>query len=337
MRFSVGLPTGMEGLMYPIPFAGIDDILIIARRAEELGYEGVWGNDHMTTQAYVRQEFDTPPNYWELLITLTAIAMQTSRLRIGTGVLIPAMRRDIVVLAKQIATLDHISKGRLTLGVGVGAYREEFEALQPNCKIHRGDALEESLKAIRTLFSRRNADWEGKYYQYRDVEMYPKPIQQPFPIYIGGNSPNALRRAAHFGQGWIGAGMPPEQFKTAINKIYQYLTDAGRAGESFDIAPQFSACLESSYEIAINKFRQSQMYKHLISLSKTTLKDQVDQGFRFEEIDLVGDKDEIIKRIATLQQIGVTHLAGILFTANSVSDYLDQMQRFAEEIIPFFQ
>ena len=128
MRFSVGLPTGMEGLMYPIPFAGIQDLPLIARQAEALGYEGVWGNDHMNTQSYVRQAFAAPPNFWEVLITLTAVAAATSRLRIGTGVLVPAMRRDIVVLAKQIATLDHISDGRLYAGVGVGAYREEFES-----------------------------------------------------------------------------------------------------------------------------------------------------------------------------------------------------------------
>ena len=172
MRFSVGLPTGMEGLMYPVPFAGIQDLLLIARQAEALGYEGVWGNDHMNTQAYVRQEFAAPPNFWEVLITLTAVAANTNHLRIGTGVLVPAMRRDIVVLAKQIASLDHISNGRLTLGVGVGAYREEFESLQPHTQINRGKALEESLQALRQLFEQRNTSYEGEYYQFRDVEMY---------------------------------------------------------------------------------------------------------------------------------------------------------------------
>lgn len=126
MCFSVGLPTGMEGLMYPIPFAGIEEMITIACQAEELGYDGVWGNDHMNTQIYVRQEFNTPPNYWEVLITLTVIAANTGRLKIGTGVLVPALRHDIVVLAKQIATLDHVSHGRLILGMGVGAYREEI-------------------------------------------------------------------------------------------------------------------------------------------------------------------------------------------------------------------
>lgn len=335
MRFSVGLPTGMEGLMYPVPFAGIEDMINIACLAEKLGYEGVWGNDHMNTQRYVRQEFALPPNYWELLITLTAIASATKHLKIGTGVLIPAMRRDIVVLAKQIVTLDHISKGRLTLGVGVGAYREEFESLQPQITINRGNALEECLQALRMLFEQRNASWDGNYYHFHDVEMFPKPLQHPFPIYIGGNNPNALRRAAHYGQGWLGAGMPLIQFKAAIEQLDQHLAEAGREAATLDIAPQFSACLGDTHEKALETFRQSQMYKHLLSLSQTTLKDQVSSGYSFEEIDLVGDKDEIIERIDALKHIGVTHLAGILFTANSVSEYLDQMQRFSEEIVPF--
>ena len=77
MRFSVGLPTCMEGMMYPVPFASPDQLIDIAQYAEKLGYDSVWGNDHMTTQRYVREEFATPPNFWEILITLATIAANT--------------------------------------------------------------------------------------------------------------------------------------------------------------------------------------------------------------------------------------------------------------------
>src|SRR5258708_3942182 len=192
MRVSAGLPTGMEGLTYPIPFSDPENVIRIAQAAEKFGYDSVWGNDHMTTQHYVRAEFPVPPRFWEPLVTYAFLAAQTTRLRFGTGVLVLPMRRDIVVTAKQIATLDHFSNGRVEIGVGVGAYREEFEALNPGAHVHRGDMVEEGVKALHLLFSKRSATFDGKYYKFKDVELSPKPKQKRLPIYIGGNNPNQL-------------------------------------------------------------------------------------------------------------------------------------------------
>src|ERR1700677_2431870 len=174
---SSGLPTCMEGLTYPIPFSDPANLLRIARHAETLGYHSVWGNDHMTTQNYVRAEFPTPPRFWEPLVTYAWLAASTTTLRFGTGILVLPMRRDIVVTAKQIATLDHLSGGRLEIGVGVGAYREEFDALRPEGGVHRGDMVEEGVQALQLLFKERNATFDGKYYKYKDVEFFPKPKQ----------------------------------------------------------------------------------------------------------------------------------------------------------------
>src|SRR5262249_32033716 len=187
---SAGLPTGMEGLTYPIPFADPENIIRIAQTAERLGYDAVWGNDHMTTQNYVRAEFPTPPRFWEPLVTYAFVLAHTKTLKVGTGVLVLPMRRDIVVTAKQIATLDHFGGGRVELGVGVGAYREEFEALQPDCALKRGDIVDEGVAALRALFSTRVASFEGQFYRFRNVELAPKTVRPRIPIYIGGNHPN---------------------------------------------------------------------------------------------------------------------------------------------------
>lgn len=337
MRFSIGLPTCMEGMMYPIPFASSDQIIDIAQYAETLGYHSVWGNDHMTTQRYVRDEYATPPNFWEILITLATIAANTKTIRVATGVLVPAMRRDIVVVAKQIATLDQFSGGRLLVGMGVGAYREEFEALNPGRDAQRGEILEECIQALRMLFSQRVADWNGKYFSFRDVEMYPKPVQSPLPIYVGGNNQNAIRRAAVYGQGWMGAGLPADQLHMHVSRLREIAAENGRDAGSIDIAPQYAACIDSSNELAIRRFRGSQMYKHLASLKATTLKDQVKAGAAFEDTHLIGDSQSIIEKIEKLREVGMTHLSGILFTANTPQEMKDQMQRFAEEVVPHFQ
>lgn len=333
MRFSFGLPTCMEGMMYPVPFATAQEIVELAQFAEQLGYHSVWGNDHMTTQAYVREEFPAPPNFWEILITLSYIAAETKTLKLATGVLVLAMRRDIVVLAKQLATLDQFSGGRLLVGIGVGAYREEFEALQPTLKIHRGKLLEEGVQALQHLFAERLASWDKEYFHFEGVEMYPKPAQTPLPIYIGGNSPNAVRRAALYGQGWMGAGMPVDQMQASVLRLREIAREQGRDPSEIEIAPQFVASIGASYETAVEDFRASQMYQHLLSLSATTLKDQVTEGGGFEEFDLVGTADDIIEKVAAYRQVGVNHISGLLFPANSVSEMRDQMQRFAEEVI----
>ena len=332
MIVSVGLPTCMEGMMYPVPFATVDEVIEIAKLAETLGYDSVWGNDHMTTQRYVRAEYATPPNYWEPLIMYAYIAAETTTLRMGTGILVIPMRQDIVVVAKQIATLDHLSKGRLSLGVGVGAYREEFEALAPHTSAHRGDMLEEGVQALQHLFSERVASWQGTYYHFHDVEMYPKPVQNPVPLYFGGNNPNAVRRAATYGTGWMPAALPPNQFRERLDTLQRIASEKQRDDIEFDIAPQLITYIGKTHEEALTHFHASQIYKHLASLKKSTLKGQTEETFA--DTNLIGTADEIVEKIKKLETVGVTHLCGLYFAANSISELQEQMQIFAEDVLP---
>ncbi len=332
MKISVGLPTGMEGLMYPVPFSTPKDIVDIAVHAERLGYHSVWGNDHMTTQHYVREEFSTPPNYWEPLITYGFIAAATKTLRMGTGMLVLPMRRDIVVTAKQIATLDQFSGGRIEIGIGVGAYREEFEALQPHFKAHRGNMVDEGLHALRQLFTERTATYEGEYYQYRDVEMFPKPLQKQLPLYLGGNNKNAILRAANAGDGWMPACVEVEKLRESTKVLHDLAAKKGRDASALEVAPQYIVYLGKNREEAIAKFKQSQMYNHLVSLSKSTLKDQGEVAH--EDINLVGDAQHIIDLGLKLKEAGATHLLGLYFAVNTMPELLDQMQAFAEEVMP---
>ncbi len=329
---SAGLPTGMEGLTYPIPFSSPETLLQIALHAEKLGYHSVWGNDHMTTQHYVREEFPVPPRFWEPLVTYAYLAAKTTTLRFGTGILVLPMRRDIVVTAKQIATLDHLSGGRVEIAVGVGAYREEFEALRPEGGVHRGDMVEEGVEALQLLFSERVSSFDGKYYKFKDVEFYPKPLQTHLPIYFGGNSPNHIARVAERADGWIPAGMAAERLKPMVTKLKDLAAEKGRDPSSIAIAPQYIVHAGKTYEGALARYKQSQMHKHLLSLAKSTMKGQ--EGIALEDANLIGDVDTILAKIAKAKDAGVTHLLGLYFAANDVQELLDQMQLFAEEVMP---
>jgi len=333
MLVSAGLPTGMEGLTYPIPFSEPDAVIKIARHAEALGYHSVWGNDHMTTQHYVRAEFPAPPRFWEPLMTYAFVAAATTTLRFGTGLLVLPMRRDIVVTAKQIATLDHFSGGRLEIGVGIGAYREEFEALHPGERLARGAIVDEGLQALNLLFGQRVASFDGAYYKFRDVELAPKPLQRRLPIYVGGNNVNNIKRAIRYdADGWLPAAVPLDRLREDVKLLHELAHQAGRDPKSVAVAPQYVVHLGKTQEAALARFRQSQMNAHLTSLRKSTLKSQ--GALSHEDINLIGAPDAVIARARALKAAGVTHLLGLYFAANSVDELLDQMQMFAEQVMP---
>jgi probable F420-dependent oxidoreductase len=335
MKFSIGLPTCLEGMMYPVPFAEPEDLLRVAVAAEELGYYGVMGNDHMTTQRYVRQSFQRPPRFYEPLITYAYIAAHTSRIKLITGVIVLPMRSP-VVLAKQVATLDVFSGGRVVLGVGVGAYREEFEALFPQAhrSMNRGQMLVEGLEALSILFCQDTASYRGRYFSFQDVQMYPKPLQDPLPILVGGNSPEQPIRAGRLAHGWLPAVLSPEEVAAGAAAMVRAAREAGRDHLSLEVAPQFAVSIASDHDTAVERLLSSQLYRHLESLKGSTLKGQ--DLADFERRNLVGTPQEVRRRLEEYRSAGVTHCSGMLFAADDIPTYLKQMELFAKEVMPEF-
>ena len=334
LSFGVHIPTCIEGMMYPIPFARTEDILPTALLCERLGFDSVWGNDHMTTQRYVRREFPTPPNYYEPLVTFTYVAARTTRLRVCTCILVLPMRH-VVVAAKQAATLDQLSGGRLVLGVGAGAYREEYEALFPDAKdVHRGSLVDEGMRALRRLFTERRVTFRGRYVHFEDVECFPKPVQDPLPIYAGGNHAEVRRRAGELGDGWLPAVLSPEEIRRGVEDVRRAAERAGRDGTRIDVAPQLVVSIGRTQEAALRRFRGSQLYKHLESLTATTLREQTGG---YEQRNLIGSPEAISERIRAYQAAGVTTLAGMLFVASTVTEMQDAIELFGREVLPNFR
>ncbi len=334
LKFGVALPTCTEGMIYPVPFATPDDVVRVAVEAEKLGYHEVMGNDHMTTQQYVRERWTDPPNFFEILVTYAYCAARTTKIKLMTGVVVMPMRQP-VLLAKQVATLDQFSKGRVILGLGVGAYREEFEATYPQLKeIPRAELVEEGIRSLRILFSERRASFSGKHFQFSDVEMYPKPAQDPLPIYSSGNAEGSIRRAAELCQGWLPAGMGPARIAEGREKLRAYALAAGRNPDDIAIAPQLVVCIGRTVEEAEKVFKRSQAYEHLVSLQQSTLK-----GFdiaSYVAMNLIGSVDEVIERVAAYRDAGAVHFPGLLFVANTVDEMIEQFQLFAEAVVPSF-
>ena len=336
IRFGVGIPTGTEGLMYPIPYASALDVVEQSVYAEQLGFDSVWGNDHVQTQKYVVDEFGQYPRYYAPLLELATIAGRTSTIQLCTALLVLPFRHP-VVMAKELATLDQLSGGRLRLGVGIGAYREEFEAQygRDAAAVQRGEMLEESIELMQRIFTEDCVTHEGKYYSVRDLVSFPKPVQNPFPFYFGGNSAKSFERTAKYGTGWLPAGLTTDEIRHGVEELRRACDRCGRDFDEIDIAPQLGIMMKDTSEEAHAAYRASQHYKHGLSLASSTYKGRDIQNYATRR--LVGSRQEVIDRIGAYIDAGVTHFAALIFADNTLEASKEQMQRFAEEVLPVFR
>ena len=332
INFGIGIPTGTEGLMYPIPFAKARDNIRLSQKAEEFGFDSVWGNDHISTQHYVREEFPTPPNYYAPLLVLASIAENTKKIKVATALLVVPFRHP-VIMAKELATLDQLTQGRILIGVGIGAYREEFEAMtgEKSKKVNRGSYLDECLVILQKIFNEDVVTHRGDYFDIQSLQSYPKPLQKPFPFYIGGNSPQGRERTARFGLGWLPAALTPGEIQKAVEEIKFHCDKYKQDFKEIDIAPQMAVSIGKTQEEAIAKFKKSQLYNHFESLKKSTFKNQ-DTGL-IAERNLIGSPEQILEQIDKFTTAGVTTFSALLFAVNTVDQFIESMQFFAEEVI----
>lgn len=333
-RFGVAYPTGMEGLMYPVPFSDTSDLVDLAVTAETLGFDSIGGNDHIITQDYVKEEWEDDPRYYDVFNTFSYIAAKTSEIKLNTAVTVLPLR-DPVWVAKQAMTLDRFSDGRVLLGSGVGAYREEFEAVHPNVSLPRGKIMDESVEALSQLFSEGPVSYDGEHVHFNEVDLHPKSVQEPFPFYVGGNHPNAMKRAVKWGQGWLPAGLTPAEIEERNQDLADLCDEYGRDPGDIDVAPQLIAAINQDRETARDTFKRSQVFEHLKSLTGSTLKDQslddlVDQN-------LIGSPDELIEKLDRYHDAGVNHFPAIIFAANDVTGLKEQMEVFANTVVPSFE
>jgi probable F420-dependent oxidoreductase len=218
MRLGVTIPNNW-GIADP------RQVLAMGPLAESLGYDSVWTMDHLLNSGYIRERLDGA-NYYHPLATLSYLAATTKRVSLGTSVMVLPYHNP-VELAKYVATLDQMSGGRVILGVGAGAMVEEFESL--GVPFHqRGALTNESIAIMRELWSADDPQFKSPRWNLTGFKFAPKPAQASIPLWVGGSSEGALRRAATMGDGWHPTGMPPEDFRAGCDKVRQLAASAGR-------------------------------------------------------------------------------------------------------------
>jgi probable F420-dependent oxidoreductase len=269
-----------------------ESMIAIAHDAEELGYSSLWTSDHILIPANRPEPFG---NVLETFTTLSYLAARTQTIRLGTGILV-LPQRDPLLAAKQAATVQHLSAGRFTLGIGVGYIAEEYSFLRADFD-GRGQLADEYVQAIRALFESDHPEFHGRHINFSEALFSPRP-HSPIPIVLGGGSKAALRRAANLGDGWYGLRLSPEASGAAIGTMNQI-------GHKRDFTMSLRV--------------------------QTRVGGSVDDAD--PATTLHGDPDEIVEQLRRYREVGIQQLVIEPFSS-TLSDFREQIRAFAHEIAP---
>ncbi len=294
MEFGVCLPNFG-------PKASPTGIVSIAQAAEELGFQSVWATDHVV----VPKDHSYPyGRLFEPLTLLSFLAAKTRDVRLGTSILVLAMRNPVVV-AKEVAAIDILSEGRVILGLGAGWLAKEFEFLGAGFD-RRGSYLDESIQLLRALWSEGNVNFHEKFFNITEAVFEPKPLQRGGPpIWIGGNSESALRRAARHGDGWHPLGPDPRKLKGEVEALRK-LTD-----RRIVIVPRMT--------VELNDVKPK-IYKTASGETRYAIS---------------GDSKAVRQDIDLLGEAGAEGLVSY-FGDKDTKAYVEQMRAFAKEIMPSY-
>jgi len=304
------------------PLANRDSMLALARRGEELGFTYLALADHIV----IPRRIDSPYPYsaarkmagaadgdcMEQLTVMAFLAAATSRARLLSSVMV-VPHRPAVFTAKALATLDVLSQGRVTVGVGAGWMDEEFQAIGAPPFTERGKVTDEYLRAFKALWTQDDPRFDGKYTRFENVSFQPKPVQKPHPpLWIGGESPAALRRVVALGDAWYPIGSNPdfplntaERFSQGVARLHEEARRAGRDPGSIELA------------------YWAPWYKEGQTL---TLDDGQRQAFTGSDAEVAGD-------IRAFGALGVRHLL-FSFVRPTLAESLSALERFAAHVLP---
>lgn len=332
MKFGVRLPNSG-------PLANKANIVEVAEEADRLGFHSIWVHDHIlwgseqhrthlsAGSAEALNEAQKP-NFYESITTLSYLAGRTKDVKLGIAVLVLPLRNPVVA-ARQLANLDVLSGGRLIIGVAPGApniTKSEFEAVGVPYD-ERGKITDEYIQAIKNIWSQNLPNFIGKYTNFKEVQLFPKPSQRDLPILIGGGergiSPRALRRVVELGDGWIPAYLTPEEIRDGISKIEQSSIEHKRREKKYLIAHEMFTLLDQNSEKATNSASKS-LGSNFAS---------VEEGLRRS---LVGEPREIAEKLKAYEDAGVD-LTELKFIYSDIPSLLEMMELFSEQILPSFE
>ncbi|MFC5800741.1 LLM class F420-dependent oxidoreductase [Streptomyces formicae] len=300
--YGMQLPVQSQSTIYAEPWeaaAGPADLAEIARTADRTGFAYVAVCDHVAIPRRLAGAMSTV--WYDPVATLSFLAAVTERVRLLSHVAVVGLRHPLLT-AKQYATLDHLSSGRLVLGVGAGHVREEFEALGADFE-RRGAVLDETIDALRAALGPEEFPrFEGERFAFEGLGQKPRPAQARVPVWIGGSSPAAVRRAALKGDGWLPQGDPRDRLPEQIAKLR-----AVREGAGITDPIEIGAITEPLYV--------------------------GDASWDVGRRTLSGKPDALAESLRAYAAMGVDQIQ-VRFRSRNRSELTDQMAAFAADVAP---
>lgn len=304
----IGLHLGNNG-----PAASAESIATLAQRAEALGLDSVWVSDHVAIPTSITSTYPYGPpgsfnpeaarNFWEPFAVLAYVAGLTRRLELGTSVIVVPQRPPLLI-AKQWATLDALSGGRVILGVGAGWMREEFEALgYGDLFDRRGVALDEAIRIMRTCWLETGpVEHHGATYDIRPVLMDPKPARPGgIPVWVGGHGKRSIRRAAELGDGWQPLRISTDELRPLLAYLDEQLAHYGRRREQ-------------------------------VTLSIGLLAQPPGSGDAATEFELAGSADQCAAKLRAYRDLGFEHIMLSTVRGSSLNATLDAVEFVARDV-----
>ncbi|WP_030406808.1 TIGR03619 family F420-dependent LLM class oxidoreductase [Streptomyces albus] len=304
LAYGIQLPVQSQSTLYAEPWeaaAGPAELLAVARAADQHGFAYVACCDHVGVPRRLAGAMSTV--WYDPVATLSHLAAVTGRVALLAHVAVVGLRHPLAT-AKQYATVDHLSGGRLVLGVGAGHVREEFDALGVDFT-SRGVLLDETVDALKAALGEEEFPvWEGERFSFSGLGQRPRPVQRPRPpLWIGGSSPAAVRRAALRGDGWLPQGDARVALPAKIDRIRRLRAEAGLEGEPFTVG----AIAEPLY---VGEPRWE--------VGRRTLS---------------GEPEALAESLRAYRAMGVSQLQ-VRFRSRSVDELTEQMELFATRVAP---
>ncbi|WP_328554946.1 LLM class F420-dependent oxidoreductase [Streptomyces sp. NBC_00358] len=302
LAYGIQLPVQSQSTIYAEPWeadAGPADLVGIARAADRAGFAYIAACDHVAIPRRLAPAMSTV--WYDPVATLAHLAAVTERVRLLSHVAIVGLRHPLVT-AKQYATLDHLSGGRLVLGVGAGHVQEEFDAVGADFA-RRGAVLDETIDALRAALGPDEFPvHHGKTYDFEGLGQRPRPAQERVPVWVGGSSPAAVRRAALRGDGWLPQGDPRDRLPGQIARLREL-----RAGAGVEEPLTIGAITEPLYV--------------------------GEPGWEVGRRTLSGPPEALAESLREYAAIGV-HQIQVRFRSRSRAELLDQITAFGADVAP---
>jgi probable F420-dependent oxidoreductase len=293
----------------------IDELVTLVQLVDRSGYDSLWVGDHIS--------FAVP--ILDPLLQLAQAAMVSRRLTLGTSVYLLPLRHPAPV-AKQVATLDHLTEGRLVFGVGVGGeFPREYEV----CGVphnERGARLSEGITLLRKFWSGEPVSYGGRFYPpFTDVPMQPPPRQSGGPaIWCGGRSDGALRRTGRLADGWLSYVVTPEMYRAGLEKIEAAAHAAGRSVAQFATGHLLFTRIDDSYDTALDAATETLSVRYAMDFRRAA-----------QRYCALGRPEQVAERIREFHTAGVRHVMLDLLGPYEQRD--EQIARFAAEAMPLLR